>query len=438
MTMKKQYMRSEISPWMIVLAIFIAFLLMCIPAGAQSTTVSATVVDQSSTIWANGSWKVQLVPNPNAGGNIFWNGNPLPNTQWTYQGALDGSGAFSQSVPSNAFITPAGSTYTLTICPNATSQCSTIVRTTIQGTSLDLSSLITNNTPAPTVKPISISRAYNDNEVSVTPSMVGYMYQNVTENKPRYWNGTIWSDFVASIESFAIGNLPPLFTTQTGIDPNNPDVTFQLDNAAANTVFGNCTTGTAAPSYCSLTAAMIPSLPYVPASTTFFYQTMDANATAQTQRAALNFSSFFTLSDSASPSRTTVDPVHTITAGSCAFPSTISYDVYGRITACSAGTQPSTKIVRTASAIGCVTPTGTGQACDQTITWSDGGFADTNYAVSCSGQSPFTSGSSSEPFAVDLTGWGTPTTTTVNVQTTSKGSDTGASFGTVTCIGVHN
>lgn len=42
------------------------------------------------------------------------------------------------------------------------------------------------------------------------------------------------------------------------------------------------------------------------ALTSAFYQTMQANTVAQTQRSALNFSTNFTLADSASPSRTTV------------------------------------------------------------------------------------------------------------------------------------
>lgn len=45
-----------------------------------------------------------------------------------------------------------------------------------------------------------------------------------------------------------------------------------------------------------------------------YYQTMQSNTTPQTQRTALNFSTQFSLSDSASPSRTTVDLAATITA----------------------------------------------------------------------------------------------------------------------------
>lgn len=65
-----------------------------------------------------------------------------------------------------------------------------------------------------------------------------------------------------------------------------------------------------------------------------FYQTVQTNTTPVTQRPALNFTSAFTLSDSASPARTTVDLAHVVTAATCAFPSSIAYDLYGRVTAC--------------------------------------------------------------------------------------------------------
>lgn len=124
-----------------------------------------------------------------------------------------------------------------------------------------------------------------------------------------------------------------------------------------------------------------------------------------------------------------------VTGGTAGAAGTLAvWDALGGI---SVGGSNGPSIIRIATAAGCTTPVGTGQACDQTITWANGGFPNSTYTAVCGGSSPFTSGSSSEPFAVDLTGWGTPTNTTINVQTTSKGSDIGASFGNVWCIGVE-
>lgn len=63
-----------------------------------------------------------------------------------------------------------------------------------------------------------------------------------------------------TITSFSAGNLSPLFTSLVATATTTPALTFALSTAAANKVFGNCTGSTAAPSYCSLTVAMLPSL----------------------------------------------------------------------------------------------------------------------------------------------------------------------------------
>jgi len=61
-----------------------------------------------------------------------------------------------------------------------------------------------------------------------------------------------------TVTSFSAGNLSPLFTTNVETSTTTPALTFALSNAAANTVFGNCTTSGATPMFCNLTAAMIP------------------------------------------------------------------------------------------------------------------------------------------------------------------------------------
>lgn len=439
----RQLMRSEVDSWTIVVAIAIAFILMCIPAGAQSTTVTTTAVDQSSQVWSNGTWTLQFVPNPNnPTNNVHWNGNPFPTSEWLTQGSLNGSGAFSQAgVQSNDFITPAGSTYTLTICPNATAPCSVIRSLTITGSSIDFSSNFTANTLGLKITSTFLYRAYNDSEVAPNPSFAGYFYLNVggacaSIGCPRYWGqDQAWHNFLSGVASFSAGNLPPLFTTSLGSDPTNPDLTFTLDTAAANQVFANCTTSTATPNFCSLTVAMIPALPYLPSSTTLFYQTFKSNNTPETQRTSVNFTPFFSVGDTGGETEVDADQVGA--NKTCTLPATMVIDVYGRVTSCTNGTAPAIPVMHTAQAAGCLTPTGTGMACDQTLTWDGGGFPNNTYTAVCGGSSPFTSGSSSEPFAVDLTGWGTPTNTTINVQTTSKGSDTGASFGAVWCIGIE-
>jgi hypothetical protein len=62
-----------------------------------------------------------------------------------------------------------------------------------------------------------------------------------------------------TVTTFSAGNLLPLFTSSVATATTTPALTFTLSTAAANTVFGNCTvTNPAAPSYCSITGAMLP------------------------------------------------------------------------------------------------------------------------------------------------------------------------------------
>lgn len=395
-------------------------------ARAQSTTVSATVVDQSSTTWINGTWALDFVPNPNAGSPPFWNGNPFPSTQWHYSGALDSSGHFSQSVPSNNFITPSGSTYTITVCPNATATCNTILRETFQGTSMDISSTITANTPAPVVKPTSVAVAYNDNQVSVNPSLVGYFYQNSTTGSPRYWNGLLWSSFGGTVGSVTIGNLPPLFTTTNVGTATNPSFTYSAGTQAANLIYGNCTGVTNVPSFCTLTAGMIPSS--LTSSTT-------GNATTSSQAdhtPTLCGSTQYAKGVGAAWNASCAQPAFTDLSGNINT-SQMNNGTNANNTHYWRGdgvwaTLPTIPNIQSASAGGCTTGSSTFNACSTTITWPTA-FADSGYQAVCFGNAP------SDARAY-LDGTLTKTASAVSVQTVTGGS-VAVSYGNIDCIAIH-
>lgn len=61
-----------------------------------------------------------------------------------------------------------------------------------------------------------------------------------------------------TVTSFSSGNLAPLFTTSVATATTTPALTYTISNAAGNTFFANCTSGSAAPSYCAATEAMLP------------------------------------------------------------------------------------------------------------------------------------------------------------------------------------
>lgn len=405
----------------------ILFSLMASTAYAQSTTVSATVVDQSSTTWANGSWALDFVPNPNAGSPPFWNGNPFPSTQWHYGGQLDGSGHFSQSVPSNNFITPAGSTYTVTVCPNATAPCSTILRETFQGTSMDISTVITANTPAPTVKPSPVAVAYNDNQVSVNNSLVGYFYMNSTSNVPRYWNGIAWNAFGGTIGGITIGSLPPLFTTTTGGTITNPAFSFTAPTQIANLIYGNCSGVTNIPSFCALTNSMLPGI--LTANTTGNANTASQSDHTPTLCTGNNFAiGVGALWNASCQQPAFLNLSGNISVGQMNNGTNANATHYWRGDQTWA-TIPTVPNVQNASATStCTTGASSYSACSVSINWPVS-FADSAYQAVCFGVSP----SDSRAY---IDGILTKTPTGVTVQVVTGGS-VAVTYGTVDCIAVH-
>lgn len=173
----------------------LGFLLLAAVSYGQTTTVTGTVVDTDGTTWANGSWKVTFVPSPSQPNpNIYnINGVPLSASVMNQSGFLDGTGAFSFSVYQNAPITPVGSTWTVTICPNAITACG-MYNFTAAGTSMNLSTPITGVIPVPRFHPVSGSYGYTDAE-AVLQLGPGSTYWNVASGCQRYYNATTatWS-----------------------------------------------------------------------------------------------------------------------------------------------------------------------------------------------------------------------------------------------------
>jgi hypothetical protein len=148
-----------------------------------STVVSGQVTDLGAQAWANGSYQFQFVPNPQfPTGPYTWTGGTL-NT--VISGTLNGSGAYSQSVPSNSAISPQGSKWILQVTPNATSPSFSTSPTIITGATQTL-----NVTPPAIAITVSstisgpLPRAYSDAEIS-SGAIIGTEYYNVTSATVR-------------------------------------------------------------------------------------------------------------------------------------------------------------------------------------------------------------------------------------------------------------
>jgi hypothetical protein len=239
-------------------------------AFGQSTTVSGTINDTNGQAFFFGTYKVQFftngLPTP-----FFWDGTAFdPNTLFT--GALDSTGSFAGVViPSSNFITPVGTAWRFTVCSAATTQCYT-QNVSVTGTTMNVTGLIV--PPAITVNANQFSQpaAYTDDEIQ--GPILGFTYYNLTRNFPPNPNPTLrlctgslpctWVDIgggggggTGTVTSFSSGDLPPLFTTSVSTATTTPSLAFILTNAAAHTMFANCTGSTGAPSF-TLISSCVP------------------------------------------------------------------------------------------------------------------------------------------------------------------------------------
>src|SRR5205814_3726020 len=103
-----------------------------------------------------------------------------------YSGFLDGSGHFTVSLDDNNVVTPAGSHWVFTLCPNATVPVCSNATILVTGVSQDLSVTLSNALTLPVVntKP-TIFRAYNDTEAF---GGLGALYVRTNDNSLRLCN----------------------------------------------------------------------------------------------------------------------------------------------------------------------------------------------------------------------------------------------------------
>jgi hypothetical protein len=128
---------------------------------AQSTTVSGTVTDAGSQTWNNGSYQFNFVAVANYNGPYTWTGGAF-NPITTINGTLNGSGHYSVSVPDNATISPSGSSWNLTVCPQGTGVCYSTGPKVITGGTQTLNAA----PPAISVPPGPNSSVYTTSEIA--------------------------------------------------------------------------------------------------------------------------------------------------------------------------------------------------------------------------------------------------------------------------------
>lgn len=232
---------------------------LCALAHSQTTTVSATVTDTDGVVWANGTWKVAFTPNPSNPNPAVYNinGTPLSPAVMNQSGMISNSGVLSVVVYQQAPITPVGSSWTLTVCPNAVTACG-IYKFTAVGSTMSLSSALTPVIPVPRFHPVSGTYGYADGE-AILQLGPGSTYWNVTSGCQRFYNATTlaWA-CVTGGGGGGVSVSPPAFSVQVadaGATNLDSDPFIYIDKIAHTLFVGGAVVGN------SVNVITIPPLP---------------------------------------------------------------------------------------------------------------------------------------------------------------------------------
>lgn len=145
-----------------LLQLLLLVLLTVIPVSAfgQSTTLSGTIIDTAGQVWSNGTYSFQFI---NANNNVppSWTGGTF-NFNGTISGSFNGSGQYTQILPSTGNITPSGGQWRMQVCSATFPVFCSGFLTTANGPTQTFSP----NPAPPVIQPGANNSVYNVNEVS--------------------------------------------------------------------------------------------------------------------------------------------------------------------------------------------------------------------------------------------------------------------------------
>lgn len=226
------------------------------------TSVTATITDPDTQVWNSGTFSAQLIPAAGTSGPFYFGGAVVTSP---VKGTMNGSGVLSVSLDPNASITPAGTQWQFTLCPNASAPCQTAAPVTVVGSTQDLSTALSSGLKAVRFAATGVSSAYGyaDGEVNPTP-LPGGSYYNVTSSACRIWSGSAWGGC-----SGTSGGITALTKDVTATGPGSVTATVVGINGTLLSGLSTCllknTTGTGAPTcgtagtdYTAATSGSVP------------------------------------------------------------------------------------------------------------------------------------------------------------------------------------
>lgn len=151
----------------------------------QLLSVTATLTDSDSVVWANGTCSVQVY-SPN--GTPFFGATPVPTNPQAC--AIDGSGVLATSIYNTTTITPSGAQYRFNIS-SATSAPGSSFLTLV--TAANMTSVLSAQLVAPRFSAaIAFVYGYADVE-AVATSPGGQYYKTTSTAGQRIWSGSAWT-----------------------------------------------------------------------------------------------------------------------------------------------------------------------------------------------------------------------------------------------------
>lgn len=163
--------------------VLICLIALITPALGQSMSVTATLTDSDSTVWANGTCSIQLYNGQSIG--YQYNGVAVPIAPTC---AINGSGVLSATMYNTSTMSPVAAQYQLNICSNTSAPCSSFLTTV---TTTNQTSAFSALLVAPRFSAVYGSYGYTD--VEVKNAVAGVYYYNVTLGVIRQFNGTSWA-----------------------------------------------------------------------------------------------------------------------------------------------------------------------------------------------------------------------------------------------------